>query len=215
MKYKFTRALVLCLCIGALKTHADGTNVEDRLKALESVVDTLQQENKDLKSQLGWDGKSPLVIAKPAGKESKLVLGGYLQAHAEFGSEPDARFAGVEDRFLIRRARVNVSGSFLEKFDFKVEADFGANSVGEKTGYAAQLTDVFVNWNRYSFANIKFGQFKTPFGYEQLLADTRILTVERSLPNDRLTDNRQIGLGIVISYRNDLAIPPAYSTARA
>ena len=53
-----------------------------------------------------------------------------------------------------------------------------------------------MNWNRYSFANVKLGQFKTPFGYEQLISDTKILTIERSLPNDRLTDGRQVGLAV-------------------
>ena len=93
-------------------------------------------------------------------------------------------------------ARVNVSGSFLENFDFKIEADFGANSLSEQSGYRAAITDAYLNWNRFAAANVKFGQFKTPFGYEQLTPDPKALTIERSLPNDRLTDGRQIGLGV-------------------
>lgn len=172
------------------------TNVDERLKSLEQSVKTLQQENKDLKSQLGWDGKNALVVVKPCGKESKITLGGLLQAQAEFGNTPDARFSGIEDRFLLRRARVNLAGSFLEHFDFKIETDLGANSVSEKSSLSAQITDAFVNWNRYEAANIKIGQFKTPFGYEQLVPDPKVLTVERTLPNDRLTDSRQIGVGV-------------------
>lgn len=183
------------LAVAALSPAIAQTNVEDRLKTLEQSVKSLQAENKDLKTQLGWDGKSPLVFVKPGGKESKITLGGFVQGQAEFGGVPDARFAGIEDRFLLRRARVNVAGSFLENFDFKLEADFGANSLGEKTGYSAQFTDAFVNWNRYDAFNLKFGQFKSPFGYEQLVSDTKLLTVERSLSNDRITDGRQIGFG--------------------
>ena len=178
----------------------DQPSVEDRLKALENTVQTLQKENKDLKAQLGWDGKSALTVAKPAGKENKLNIGGYIQANAEFGHAPDARFNNIEDRFLIRRARLGVNGSFAEHFDFKLEGDFGANSLSEKTGYSAQITDAFINWNQFSFANVKIGQFKTPFGYEQLLPDTKLLTVERSLANDRLTDSRQIGLGVAGNF---------------
>jgi len=124
-----------------------------------------------------------------------VTLGGFVQGQAEFGNVPDARYTGIEDRFLLRRARVNLSGLVTENFDFRVEVDFGANSLSEKTGYSGQFTDVYLNWNRYSFANLKFGQFKTPFGYEQLVADPKLLTIERSLSNDRLTDSRQIGLG--------------------
>jgi hypothetical protein len=36
-------------------------------------------------------------------------------------------------------------------------------------------------------------QFKTPFGFEQLYGDPRLLTEERSLVNDRLTLSRQLG----------------------
>jgi phosphate-selective porin len=175
---------------------AEAVSVEDRLSALEKSLTAVQKENTDLKKQLGWDGKTPLVVVKPNGKENKLKVGGYIQGHFETGDSPDARFVGIEDRAFLRRARLGVSGSFQEQFDFKLEADFGANSLSEQTGYRAGITDAFVNWNRYSFANVKFGQFKTPFGYEQLQADTKILTVERSLPNDRLTDSRQIGLGV-------------------
>lgn len=175
---------------------AEPLSVEERLSQLENNLQSLQKENAELKSQLGWDGKAPLVVAKPGGKEKNLKVGGYLQANFESGDAPDARFTGIEDRALIRRARINVSGAFKEDFDFKIEGDFGANSIAETTGYRAQISDVFINWNKYSFANVKVGQFKTPFGYEQLLADTKSLTVERSLPNDRLTDNRQIGLGV-------------------
>jgi phosphate-selective porin OprO/OprP len=40
------------------------------------------------------------------------------------------------------------------------------------------------------------GQFKTPFGYEQLFSDTRLITIERSLVNDRLTLSRQLGVQV-------------------
>lgn len=204
MKFRKTMHTVLPLISASLLalagtnsgTGAETLSVEERLNQLEKTVQSLHKENTDLKTQLGYDGKTPLVVAKPAGKEAKFKVGGYLQGQVEAGDSPDARYTGIEDRALVRRARINVSGSFKENFDFKVEGDFGANAVSEQTAYRAQISDAFVNWNRYSFANVKFGQFKTPFGYEQLVADTKLLTVERSLPNDRITDSRQIGLGV-------------------
>jgi len=194
-------ALSLMLCASGL-IAAEAPSVDQRLNQLEKTVQDLKKENSDLRSQLGWDGKAPLVVAKPAGKENAIKVGGYLQGQFETGDAPDARYTGIKDRALIRRARINVTGSFKEDFDFKVEGDFGANALSEQTAYRAQITDAFVNWNRYSFANVKFGQFKTPFGYEQLVADTKLLTVERSLANDRITDGRQIGLGISGDFFN-------------
>ena len=40
------------------------------------------------------------------------------------------------------------------------------------------------------------GQFKTPFGFEQLFSDPRLITIERSLVNDRLTLSRQLGVQV-------------------
>ncbi len=187
------------LCAGLVSltsTLAAEPNIEDRLKKLEDRLDQVQQENVELKKQLGYNVKSPLVLVKPKGKVQNITVGGYIQANAEFGDAPDSRFTDINNRFLVRRARLGVQGTFAEHFDFKLEGDFGNNSISGKSGYSAQLTDVYVNWNRYDFANLKIGQFKTPFGYEQLLPDTRIATVERSLPNDMLTLSRQIGIGI-------------------
>lgn len=187
--------------LGAFSTwnaaSAETPSVDERLKKLEGLVEGLQKENAELKKELGYDPKKPAAFLRAGGKESKMSLGGFVQLQAEFGRAPDGRFNGIEDRFLMRRARVNVQGSFLEHFDYKVEADFGANSLSEQTGSRAQLTDLYLNWNRYEFANIKAGQYKTHYGWEQIQSDTKVLTIERSLPNDRMTDSRQIGAGVM------------------
>ena len=196
-KQQFTQVVALTGIICAAHSQAaDATSVEDRLNQLEKTVQSLQEENQALKTQMGWDGKSAITYVKPGGKESKLNLSGFIHAQGEFGDTPDARFNGIEDRIFIRRARVAVSGSFAEHFDFKLETDLSGNSISEKSGISPQLTDGFINWSQYSFANVKVGQFKLPFGYEQLASDTKIPTIERSLSNDRLTDGRQIGLGV-------------------
>jgi phosphate-selective porin OprO/OprP len=167
--------------------------VEQRLEQIEKELHSLKDENQSLKQQLGVDGKAGVVTT--SGKAKKVSVGLFTHLQAEFGNAPDTRFP-TADRFLIRRFRPNITGKFAEDFDFKLEADFGNNSVGSTTGYRAQITDGFVNWNRAEYANIKLGQFKTPFGYEQLVSDTKVLTAERSLPNDRLTLSRQIGVAV-------------------
>jgi phosphate-selective porin OprO/OprP len=136
-----------------------------------------------------------LGVIKPGGKEPTLSIGGLLQIQTEIGDRGDARFANDNDRVYLRRARLNAIGKFLEEFDFKLEMDF-AGTLSNTTGLRAQLTDGYVNWNRRPDANIRIGQFKTPFGYEQLYADPRLFTLERSLVNDRLTVSRQLGMQV-------------------
>lgn len=201
--------LVLSLLALAPVVRAAEPTVEERLQRIESALARLEsrlnetvtadelaptlKEYSDLTHKLGWDGKSPLTFAKPGASENKLTVGGFIHAQYEAGDAPDSRYTGINDRFLLRRTRLNLAGSFAEDVSFKLEADFGNNSIATKTGLSGQLTDAYVNWSGKPWLGLRLGQFKTPFGYEQLAADTKILTIERSLPNDRLTLGRQVG----------------------
>jgi phosphate-selective porin OprO/OprP len=137
------------------------------------------------------------VFVQQRGPELKLVLGGFIQANFEDGdvSAFEGRFGetALKDRFRLRRARINLTGDFAEKFDFKVEGDFeqsdGINS--NRTDFSG--TDIFVNWHQFPEAQVKVGQYKAPFGLEQLTADTVIFFAERSLPTGAITPDRQVG----------------------
>lgn len=187
----FTAVVAVLATTAALS--AQSTSLEERLLRLESEVGSLRQENQQLRADLGLEGRAGQTIVRPAGRAPTISVGGLVQAQADLGDKGDARFATGNDRFYVRRARLNAQGRFLEEFDFRLELDL-AGSLAEATGNRAQLTDGFINWNRYEFANVKVGQFKTPFGYEQLYADPRLFVVERSLANDRLTAGRQLGV---------------------
>src|SRR5258705_7782048 len=122
----------------------------------------------------------------PGGPEYKLTLGGYIQVNFEDGavSAFEGRFGlnALKDRFRLRRARINLTGDFAEQFDFKMEGDF-ANSDGlSNNRLAFEATDIWVNWHQFPAAQIKVGQYKAPFGLEQLTPDTTLYTIERTLP---------------------------------
>jgi phosphate-selective porin len=143
----------------------------------------------------GFAQSAPATPAAVAGNasESSLVFGGLIQAQFEDGDRGDSRFPATgSDRFLLRRTRLNATGKYKEDFDFRVELDL-TGSLSATSGLRAQLTDGYLNWNHYAYANVRVGQFKTPFGFEQLYGDPRLLTAERSLVNDRLTLGRQLG----------------------
>lgn len=147
---------------------------------------------------LGINAEAQIIVVKPAGKEPVLKIGGLLQVQSDFGDRGDSRFTTGDDRIYLRRARLNAVGNFLEDFDFKLEMDLFGSLSNNPTSISsnnvrAQLTDGYINWNKLEYANIKGGQFKTPFGYEQIYSDPKLLTIERSLVNDRLTVGRQLG----------------------
>ena len=138
------------------------------------------------------------VYVQQRGSELKLLLGGFIQINFEDGdvSAFEGRFGqtALKDRFRLRRARINLTGDFAENFDFKVEGDFeqsdGINS--SRTDFSG--TDIFVNWHQFPEAQIKVGQWKAPFGLEQLTPDTSLYLIERSLPTGAITPERQIGV---------------------
>ena len=140
--------------------------------------------------------KSPVYVQQ-RGPELKLVLGGFIQLNFEDGdvSAFEGRFGqtAIKDRFRLRRARLNLTGDYAEQFDFKLEGDFGQSdgTSGNRTAFSA--TDVWVNYHEFPAAQVKIGQYKAPFGLEQLTPDTSLLTIERTLPTGAITPDRQIG----------------------
>ena len=199
---------------------AESASDAKRIEELERTVAELKKEVAELKktqtaslpegkmkTKITYDGKTyvekavveekPPVYVQQRGPELKLVLGGFVQVNFEDGdvSAFEGRFGetAVKDRFRLRRARINLTGDFAEQFDFKVEGDFGQSdgTSGNRTAFSA--TDIWVNWHEYPAAQIKVGQYKAPFGLEQLTPDYALFTIERTLPTGAITPDRQIG----------------------
>ncbi len=179
-------------------------SVEERLQALERRVEALTQENSKLKAQLGTPQEESSVAAqvKAAGREKSLVVGGYLHGQGEFGGAADSRWHDVRDRFFFRRARIYVSGSFAEDFDFKAELDLQGNTLGAGVERRTRANEIYVNWHRYAFANLRMGQLKPAFGAEHLMSATKLSTIERTLFTDRLADRRQLAVGAAGEWRD-------------
>jgi len=186
--------------------------LQKRNAELEAEVSSLKKQTAavpegKMKTKVTYEGKTYVekavveekaaVYVQQRGPELKLTLGGFIQVNFEDGdvSAFEGRFGetAVRDRFRIRRARINLSGDFAEQFDFKIEGDFGQGDGLNSNRTAFSGTDIFVNWHQFPEAQIKVGQWKAPFGLEQLTPDTTLLFAERSLPTGAITPDRQIG----------------------
>jgi phosphate-selective porin OprO and OprP len=178
------------------------------LKKTSSFAPELSGEGKT-KTQIYSDGKTyveknvlaeekPPVYVGPGGPEIKLTLGGYIQAQFEGGdvSAFEGRFGlnALKDRFRLRRARITLTGEYGENFDFKIQGDFEQSDGISSSRTAFSGTDIFINWHQLPEANIKVGQWKAPFGLEQITPDELLFTIERSLPTGAITPERQIGV---------------------
>src|SRR5207253_4257353 len=192
--------------------------LQKRNAELESEVKSLKKQTASApaapaegptKTKVTSDGKTyveknvvapekPPVYVLPRGPEIKLTLGGFIQFNVEDGdvSAFEGRFGLTElkDRFRLRRARINLTGEFAENFDFKIEGDFenGDGISSNRTAFSG--TDIFINRHQFPEAQIKIGQWKAPFGLEQITPDTTLYMIERSLPTGAITPERQLGV---------------------
>src|SRR5256885_2529436 len=177
------------------------------VKSLKSK-ETASVPDGKFKTKVTYDGKTyvekavveekPPVYVQQRGPELKLVLGGFIQINFEDGdvSAFEGRYGqtALKDRFRLRRARINLTGDFAEQFDFKLEGDF-ENSDGLNSNRTAfEATDIFINWHQFPWAQVKMGQWKAPFGLDQITPDTTLYTIERTLPTGAITPERQIGI---------------------
>src|SRR5438034_5143486 len=185
--------------------------LEQEVGGLEKQAASAAEVGARMKTKIMSDGKSYVekavveeeklpVYVQQRGSEIKLVLGGFIQANFEDGdvSAFEGRFGqtAVKDLFRRRRASINLTGDFAENFDFKVEGDLENSDGLSSSRTAFEGTDIFINWHQFPEAQIKLGQWKAPFGLEQLTPDTTLFTIERSLPTGALTPERQIGVQV-------------------
>src|SRR6266853_22563 len=186
--------------------------LQKRNADLEAEVSTLRKQQVavvpegKMKTKIISEGKTyvekvveekPPIYVQQRGSEIKLVLGGFIQVNFEdsdaFAFNGNFGQSAIKDRFRLRRARVNLTGDFAEQFDFKMEGDFGQNDGTNNNRTAFSGTDIWLNWHQFPGAQIKVGQWKAPFGLDQLTPDTSLYTIERTLPTGAITPDRQIG----------------------
>jgi len=139
-----------------------------------------RKEEEARKSKVIVSFKKGLSI-RTADNRNRIRFDGRFQGDfkAYSGGHPD------HSSFFVRRARLCASGTLSEYYDFRVEPEFGKGG--------SRLNDGFMNIHYWPFAQLKFGQFKTPFSMEELHSDNWIDFVERSLAN-KIAPSRDLGL---------------------
>jgi hypothetical protein len=115
-------------------------------------------------------------------------LSGYIQPGLDWKLSGD----DAQARFFVRRLRVKLQGKVL----------------GDRVGYAVMfdvaslqrpLRDGFIKLALLPNQELRIGQFKVPFGWENPTSSTVLPTIERTLVSDRLArgpDLRDLGLGL-------------------
>ncbi len=157
----------------------------------------------------GWHGG--LFYLRDANDNFRLYVQGRAQidGYSYFGpGVPDTKLKG---NIFLRRIRPELSGEFLQNWQWQLAGDWGSTSVDNAGGknqpapgtfadaqtasIKAIATDVYLNFRADKVFNLQVGQYDAPFTMENRTSDKYIPFMERSLAVRALgiPTNKEIG----------------------
>ena len=190
--------------------HADSTN--DIVNALVMKGVLTEEEGalltKGHSSETAAAKKEKDTTVHAAGK---MAIRGYLQVRntALLGGENSNKginlwsdrsvgnvysMADKDKNFIIRRARVIISGSAGDRLDYYIQPDFASSA--STTNNVAQLRDYYgdLNITKDKVHRIRVGQSKVPYGFENLQSSQNRLALDRADAfNSAVRDERDLG----------------------
>jgi phosphate-selective porin OprO/OprP len=173
-----------------------GQITEEQRKALleraEQEAQAAKAEREKVEKELASKFTAGIENARPyfrsADGDFQLMLGGRL--HVDFdAAQPGAQTltgAILGDRFLVRRARLELAGIFFRWIDMRLDVEFTE---------PISIKNAYLNFRFLPEVSVKGGQFKVPFSLDQLRTANFIDFVERSVV-DELAPGYDIGLAL-------------------
>jgi hypothetical protein len=167
-------------------------------KARDPSITTVDQQTYDAKAK------------KPSEKKwyDRLSIRGYAQLRiseildTETGSAPAQyvldRSIGDDQSFLMRRARLIVSGDVSDHMYVYLQSEFAQSPDGATNNtHFAQIRDWYADWylDDCKVHRLRFGQSKVPYGWETLQSSSNRLPLERSdAINTAVRNERDLGI---------------------
>ncbi|MBF0570482.1 MAG: hypothetical protein HQL12_01290 [Candidatus Omnitrophica bacterium] len=196
---------------------AQSVTLDDLLKRVEAV----EKQNASLKTEIeamkASQAAVPAVAAEPVKAATpapvitanfkdgfsikspdnayKLKLSGFLQSDGRVFTDNKKDSAFGTSTFLIRRARLYVTGTVANDFNFTLVPDFSATS-------GTVLTYAYGDYTKYPWFQIRGGKFVEPFSVENLQSSMYYNFAELGLPAN-LYPQRDIGVQVSGGVLND------------
>ena len=188
-----------------------------RVEAVEKQNTDLQQQNASLKAEIeaikanqaapqatapapeaakSASGPAPVITAnfkdgfsiKSPDDAYKLKLSGFMQSDGRIFTNNKKDSSGGTSTFLIRRARLYLTGTVAKDFNFTIVPDFSATS-------GTVLTYAYADYVKYPMFQIRAGKFIEPFDVENLQDSKFYNFAELGLPSN-LYPQRDIGIQV-------------------
>ena len=168
----------------------------DDAATVRAEIANIRQEEDAKKKSFNVSGKRP------------VKLSGYVQERYV-----DSVAANSNGNLEARRVRLSLAGDATEKVDFKVQVDFAGSRKGltdaalvpnddpeqiklnNKSANFGKptLLDAVIGYRLGDERKLSVGQFKIPFGLENLTSSTNLDTINRSLVTESLVPGRDTG----------------------
>ena len=165
------------------------------------------QETKDVgKPETTLDATQGFVTFKSG--DNALTLGAWGQFRATFDdreefsqdADPTSSGFGQEDgtsaAFSIPRLRVYVQGTVWKPWmRYRIEMEVANLKTDAVTNVNnGRITDGYFEFAKSPYATVRAGQYKVPFGMQQLVSDWRQQFVERSIADAKFAPGRDVGV---------------------
>jgi hypothetical protein len=132
----------------------------------------------------------------PPKSDDGVSVFGFLQPQFETKFLKD----GPEHSFTFNRARIGVTGNV--PYDVVYYAVLEASAFKDEHPF---LLDAFVSYQRFSFAKLSIGQFKSPFTLEMGTPCHELHTINRTMAvNNLVSPDRDIGVMLFGSIKDNL-----------
>lgn len=183
---------------------------QDRIRELENQLRSLSQEVESLKGKVNeqkdkvgavqqkLDSEVPTVswrdgvqFGDPRGNWSLRLFGRGQLDYRQF--DPDA----VANTFGIRRARLGANIAFLKHYGLTVEGEYASGNAQGTSTQGTAITNAYMDFNWFSMARLRAGQFKPQFGIENTGSANFSDFQERAL-SQSLIQNLNYDRGIMV-----------------
>src|SRR3984885_8422410 len=150
-----------------LKKNGISQKEADSLRADQAIK---EQARKDKENQHG------ITIGSRA-----LQISGLLQTEYEGFQQ-----TGVNNTFLLHRARLDVKGDIDDNWNYEVYTEFAGTT---------KLLDAYTTYKIADYLKFTAGQFKVPFSIESLIADSQLEFIDRSQVDNALAGRQTDVIG--------------------
>lgn len=193
MQHTLKAAAVLALALAAAPTHAENEGPSPLWNESETEGYTFSANTEKNNSKL-------MQAMQPS-----IKLGGYIIGKYSINDRSNqATNGGFDLRFVRLYADGKVFKDFYYKFQLEVN---GAPGVDK----GPRVLDAFMEWQKFDFFRVKFGQFKRPFGFENPYSPLNVglgsysqATMKLASIGDRNGEHKSSGRDLGVQVQGDL-----------